>query len=211
LKPPLVLWLASFSPALPLAAAILGRRRPRGAVAWLLVWCAFMTVVSAVEVVSSRRGVNNHWLAYASLPVGVALLLWILSLWQRTQVAALTFRVAIPLLLLASLVLTVLEEDTASFSSVVQPMASLIALAALAWTLVSRAIGETEPLLQQDWLWICGGMAVYFGLLATLSPFARLVLHDEPVLVVRAYKVAGTVMILSAFAMARGVLCAPRT
>lgn len=178
---------------------------------WLLVWCAFMTVVSAVEVATSRRGINNHWLAYVSLPVGVALLLWMLSLWQRSQVAALTLRVAIPLLLLASLVLTRAEEDTTGFSNVVQPMASLIALAALAWTLVTRTAGETEPLLRQGWFWICGGLAIYFGLLATLSPFAGLVLHDDPALVVRAYKVAGFLMVLSAVAMAQGVLCNPRT
>jgi hypothetical protein len=210
-KAPLILYVALFSLAAPLAAFALARRRMRGAVAWTLAWCAVTTLLAVVELVAARRGLNNHWVVYVGTPICASLVLWTLSLWQRHPVARLTLRVAIPLLLIAALVLTRVAENTKTFSSLVEPLTSLLALAAAAWTLVSLAATETEPLLAQSWLWICGGMAVYFASLATVGPFSKLVLHDDQVLVVRAYEVQSVLNILAALAIAWGVWRAPRT
>jgi len=139
------------------------------------------------------------------------MVLWLLSLWQSSEVARLTFRLAIVPFLLVWCVLTIAFERTSYFSSVASPMANLVGLGAAAFTLLAGS-RRVEGLLHcRDWFWISGGMALYFGTSAALSPLSALLVEEAPQLVIRAYEVKSVLDVLAFLAIARGVTCPVET
>jgi hypothetical protein len=130
-----------------------------------------------------------------------------LSFWQTGDVARLTFRLAIVPFLLVWAVLTVTMEDMSSFSRIATPMASLVGLGTAAFTLVTRSMGADEAPHCRDWLWVSGGMALYFGTAAALAPLSALLIAGAPHLVLRAYELKSVLDVFAFLAIARGVTC----
>lgn len=206
--PPLFLAAIAAQTA-PLVAQAWLRSWPRGGRAWALAWCAFLLAMDLVGGWLGSNGRHNLWLYYIFTPVSVALMLWALSCWQLTELWRLTYRIAIVPLLLVWGTLTWAVEDTSTFSRAAEPMAKLVALAAGAATLVLRSYGGHGDLQRQDWFWISGGMSLYFGVSATISPVGAVLASARPDLFALAWNLKVALDIGAFLLIVRGVLCPP--
>ena len=190
----------------PLAGAAARRTFLRGPRAWIFAWCGLLVTANAIGVTLAVQHINNHWVVYVFVPLQGAVILWALSLWQTRQMARLTIRTAIPPFIVAWAVL-LLWEDMSNFSAVAEPVYSLLALGAALYTLLTRSSEATEPLVQQDWFWICAGLALHFGALATLTPLSAALVKTHPEVVTRAYDLRAVVNVLAFVAITIGILC----
>lgn len=192
---------------LPLVAAFVRRKgltRPR---VFVLIWVGLYGLMNILAVYLGTRGVNNHFLTPIFTPFQGVVILWALSLWQTRHVPKLTIRLAIPCFLIAWAAFTVTIEDVRNFSLAAEPVYSMLALGAALYTLVTRGGDATEPLTQQDWFWICAGLALHFGALAVVLPLAAGLVHADPPMVVRAYAVRAIVNVLAFICITIGFLC----
>lgn len=197
-----------FCSALPVLAALARHRQIQGARLIIVGWCLLLFGVDMLGWYIGRGlGLNNHFLSYIATPLQGATVLWALSLWQVKPVARLTLRLAIPPFLVSWIILTLLLEDTRNFSAVAEPVYSLLALGAALFTVLSRSSDEVSSLLEQDWFWICTGLALYFGALAVLTPLAAGFVNTNLELVSRAYVVRSIVTILAFVCISIGMLC----
>ncbi len=208
---PLLVDLGAASQLAPLAAAAFVRRRPAGARAWVLAWCALLAATDALSLALGARHTSNLLVINLATPVGGALVLWALSLMQRGDVARLTYRLGIVPFLAVWAVLTWAFDEAQRFSSVADPMAALVALAAAAYTLLSRSVGHDGPLTRADWFWISAGLCLYFGAASALMPLSALLVREAPDLLSRAYEVKSLLEIAAFLAIARGVTCPTAT
>lgn len=192
---------------LPLLAAVVRRReltRPR---VFVLIWIGLYVGINLVAIVLARRHINNHFLTAIITPFEGIAILWALSLWQTTQVARLTVRLAIPCFLVAWTIFTLTVENVQNFSVAAEPLYSMLALGVALYTLVSRGAGATEPLMRQDWFWICGGLAIHFAALAVVLPLAAGLLNSDPEVVIRAYYVRAVINVFAFVCITIGFLC----
>ncbi len=203
---PLLLYLGAASIAVPPLAVLLLRRRPSGAAAWILAWSALLTAEEAAAAWLASRGINNHWLDYTAMPADGALMLWALSLWQTKRAPRRAMRIAIPIYLVAWALFVAAFENTRTFSTAAEPLASVLGLAAAAYTLVARSLEEAEGLTRQDWFWTCGGLALYYGSASMLGPLATL-LGGNLSMLGRAYELKSVVDVVAFLAIARGITC----
>jgi len=192
--------------AAPLVAAGLSRRLTP-ARRWVLWWSAVQVAGNLAAMLTARQGLNNHWLSYLLPPIAAGIALRTLSQWQLSPVATLWFRLMIPLLAVTWIVIVILFENTQTFSLLAEPFAGLLVMGAAIYTLVSRAFGESSNVLQQDWLWIATGLALYSGAAIALPPTAHWLLATHPELVVKAYEVKAVLEIVAFLAIARGMTC----
>jgi hypothetical protein len=181
-------------------------RRGSGARRIVFAWAAFGSAMTLAQLLLAYRG-PNIWLSYLSTPTESCLALWALSAWQINPLARQTIRIAIPGSLAVYLVLVLLVENTRSFSGYALPLYGLLGLGAALYTLVSRATDETEALWRNDWFWIAGGMALYFGTVAVLMPTAGLLIASRQDLVASAWQLFGLIGIFANIAVAVGMLC----
>lgn len=173
----------------------------------MLWWSAFLAAANTVTVLLGMRNINNHWLNYLATPIAGALVLWGLSHWQKSSLAMLAMRLAVPLLGITWVAIVIRFENTKTFSLLAEPFAGLLILAAAIYTLTSRAFAETGNLFQQDWFWIAIGMAVYSGVAVALPPTSHWLLERHPELVIKAYEVRAAIEILALLLISRGMLC----
>jgi hypothetical protein len=210
-KIPLILDFAVFAQGLPVLAAMTRHRRITGARLVIVEWCLLLLFMDLIGGYFGRiRHMNNHFLTYIFTPLQGITIMWALSLWQVKPVARMTIRLAIPPFLAAWVLLSLFVEETDNFSPIGEPVYSLLALGAAVFTLLSRSGGETEPLPQQDWFWICIGLILYFGLLVVLTPLGAAFSTSNPMLVYHAYIVRAWVNIAAFTMISIGMLCPPR-
>jgi hypothetical protein len=204
---PWVLYAASLAQWLPvLAAARYGFKLPSPR-RWIVVWCIALWATDAAQLYFRGPGVNNLWIQYTGVPLHNAIMLWALSLWQRDPVWRLAFRVAIPLVLLALLVLIPAVQSAARFNQIAWPFQALVLLAGSLFTLVTLAIREPERVTANDWFWVTLGTSLFFALRVALPPFVELTLHTNRELARLAYVVSAWTDIVALFLIARGMLC----
>jgi hypothetical protein len=201
------MWAAFASEAAPLLAAGTRRSPLTPARRWVLAWTGLYVVMNTIGVIFAARHVNNHFLTYVFTPLQGATILWALSLWQTRQIATLTMRIAIPFFVIAWAVLTLTVEDYGNFSKAAEPVYSMLALAAVLYTLVARSGDAVEPLMHLDWFWICIGLALHFGSLAVLLPLAAGLLYKVENIVVKAYIVRSWLEVVAFLCIAYGFLC----
>lgn len=193
--------------ALPPLAGVLRHRETTSPRVWIMLWCILYLLANAVAEILVRHQLYNHPVTYFEVPAQGAVILWGLSLWQLTPTSRMTMRFLIPLLLVCWIPLVVLFEDIHAPSSVAEPVYCILALGAAAYTLVTRSLDETEPLLRQDWFWICVGMSIHFAAIAVLTPIARRYMETNVLLVTRAYQVRAVVNVLGFILITVGMLC----
>lgn len=204
---PWILHVAAASTAFPVLTGLVARQRLSTA-RWLVFsWAALAFLTTVAQRAIAYSGHSNLWLGYITLPGSCILALAALALWQTREVPRQVIRATIPVSLVAGAVVVLLVENTRSFSVIAAPMFALVGLGAALLTLVARASDESEPLLRQDWFWISGGMALYFGALAALMPMARLLIGAHEELVNRAWQLWGVSAIVANVAVAVGMLC----
>jgi hypothetical protein len=198
---------ATTAHAFPLFAAAMRRQLLVPVRRWVVAWSVLYLATNIFALILALQSVNNHWLNYIATPVAAGLALWTLSLWQTSQVAALSLRLLVPLLGITWVGMVVLVEDTLTFSLLAEPFAGLLVLSAAIYTLVSKVFQERGDLLRQDWLWVGLGLAVYSAAAIALPPAANWLIARHPELVVKAYEAKALFEIVALLAIARGVTC----
>jgi hypothetical protein len=131
--------------------------------------------------------------------------------WQRDDVAAITIWMTVPLALAVWLVALLRIEDVRSFSLLVDPMYSVLCLGVALFTLGRRGLIEEAPLVRQDWFWVCGGFALYYGKAAAWSPLAAALVASRPDIVRGALTLMAATDILAYLLLLMGILCRPPT
>lgn len=177
-----VMFVQAASQALPIVAAFAVRGRhqpvpyPR-----LVFWCGVLVVTDVLALVVAKAFGNNLWMVYVTLPVEVGLVLWLLSEWQPNELLRLTYLTAIPVMVTVVASLLVLTDPGRTFYRWVSPFLALLALAAALHTLVNRTLLSRGPLAQQDWFWICLGMALFWLGYVSVPVFADtfLATHED--------------------------------
>jgi hypothetical protein len=154
------------------------------------------------------RQINNMWVGYLFMPMTGAVALWALSHWHPPGTARLALRVAVPLFVTVSAVLTLRLEDPHTFSLVAAPFHGLVLLLAAIWTFIQLGMGETAPLLRRDWFWTVAGLMLYAGTTTAMEPAAWYLLSVERVdLLNLAVNAKAASDILAFVAITWGLLC----
>jgi hypothetical protein len=139
-------------------------------------------------------------------------LLWALAQWHPARAARLALKIAIPLVLVVSVVLTVMLEDASDFSLAVVPFHSIVMLLATVWTFVALSLRAESSIAREDWFWIIGGVMLYAATAAAMQPLAWYLIRERVDLLHAAFNVRAAVVILSFAAITWGMLLrgAPR-
>jgi len=192
----------------PLVAAAVRRPR-RGAMTWLVAWCALNVLEDAAMLGLALKGVHNLWVPYVFEPVLGAAALWGFSCWQESDVARLTMRLAI-VPFVAVVIVSLFFEDTMFFSRGVEPLTALVGLYAAASTLIAKSRVSTGDLLRQDWLWVSAGFALFFGIHSMLGPLSALLIGNMRLFTL-AHGLWSLLAILALLTIAWGVVCPTAT
>jgi len=206
---PWIVAAAVYVEGLPVLAGLARPSRVTPPRLFIILWCVVGLAGNLVARWLGTQGINTHFLTYAITPVRGALMLWALSLWQTRPTAKLTIRIMIPAFVIAWAVLTLTVEDITNFSAVAEPVYCLLAIGACVSTLIVRAQETTEPLLRQDWFWICAGFIIVLGMTAFLTPMAAALVREHPDVVIRAYMVRGYLNVIAFLVITMGMLCPP--
>lgn len=198
--------------ALPiLTAALRGRGLARAHLA-ILLWCGLELSLNVLAALIGSRGRNNLWLGYAGYPLLSTTLLWALAQWHPAGSARLALKIAIPLVLVVSVVLTLTLDDPRDFSLAVVPFHAIVMLLATVWTFVSLSLSAERSPAGEDWFWMIGGLMLYAATAAAMQPLAWYLIRERVDLLHAAFNVRAAVVILSFAAITWGMLLrgAPR-
>lgn len=201
-------YLAVAFELLPAIAALFARDRLTPARRWMVLWCVFLVVQDEVSFVLGLRHINNLWLGYVAAPVSGAIALWMLSLWQETRTSRLALRLAIPLFVAVSAILSVAVDDPTTFSFASAPFQYLVLLFAALWTFVRRSLDQREGLTSSGWFWILTGFMLYNGIsIAQQAVVWYLYDAGQTDLVAAVFSFKELVQIAAFTAIAGGMLC----
>lgn len=140
---------------------------------WMAIWSLVYFLSDLIQPFVARIAGSNLVFITIAQPLQDALLLWALSHWQKRPVMRLSFRIAIPFHVTATLGLAVLVGEVDSFKTFISTFRSLVILAAAAWTVVSGFAVEKERIWMRDWLWASLGVALYYGVYVVVEPASR--------------------------------------
>ena len=153
------------------------------------------------------QGTQNLWVGYVGGPIALLAALMALSYWHPNARVQIVFRVAIPVLLLLSIILVVLIEDTGTFSLITGPIENLVLVAASIVTLIACASRLDGSLLKQDWFWIGIGLALRYGSSASLDPIARILVGQDMSMLAMVYQINAGIDIVASLLIVGGMLC----
>lgn len=177
----------------------------------MTAWCLLLLGLDLLAWDLGAHGTRNLWIAYVLTPVSGALALWALSTWQTAELTRITMRLAIPLLLAASLALQLAVEHPTDFSRATQPMASLLCLIAAAYTLLALSLRANRGLTNQDWFWVSAGMALYFGVTGMIGPLSALLVAESPRLLLAAFEARAGLEVVAFLLISVGMTCPSET
>lgn len=205
---PVALHMAAASQLMPLAATLTRWGRPLPVPArWVVAWCALLVVTDIASLVVGLWRGENLWLQWVAVPLGSALVLWGLSGWQASEVFRLAYRLAIPALVLATLVALLVGDSGSMLDQVVAPFHALVLLAASLYTLVHRALRAEGSIAREPWFWIGLGLSLYFAASVAIGPFAQALLASNVEWVRQAYIAKAWTSVLAFVLISTGILC----
>jgi hypothetical protein len=174
----------------------------------MVVWCLLLVTNAVISLALALQKINNLWVGYLFMPLTGAVALWALSHWHAPGTARLALRLAIPLFVGVSGVLTLRVENAQTFSLLAAPFHGLVLLLAAIWTFIRLSLAETAPLLRHDWFWMLSGFMLYAGATAALEPVAWYLLSAERLdLLGLAINVKAASDLVAFAAITWGVLC----
>jgi hypothetical protein len=168
--------------------------------------------LNIVAVAIGSRGRNNLWLGYVGYPALSMAMLWALAQWHPAESARLALKVAIPLVLVVSVVLTLTLDDPREFSLAVVPFHAIVMLLATVWTFVSLSLVTDRSLAGEDWFWMIGGLMLYAAISSAMQPLSWYLIRERVDLLHAAFNVRAAAVLLSFAAITWGMLLrgAPR-
>lgn len=210
MRPTLLQYVALWIPALPVLAALAVPRRMTPGRWWVVAWALALTVEATIGYILASRNINNHWVGYVFAPVAGGLALWAISYWQPDRNARSALRFAVPLFAIVSVALIYALEDRSTFSIVSGPFHYLVQLFAALWTFVRLSMVSDEPILQQDWFWIMGGMILIAAVSTAVGPLAWYLLRPRVDLLHAMLNVRAGAYLAAFVAITWGMLCQTR-
>ena len=205
---PAGLFAAALAQALPLVAASMRWGRPVPAPArWVLGWCGLLVLTDVLSIAVAFGPGANLWLQYGAVPLGSALILWGLSHWQLNALPRLAYRLAIPVLVAATVVALLLLHPEPMFDQVVAPFHALVLLVASLHTLLDRALRTADSISREPWFWIGLGLSLYFAASVAIGPFAQALLASNVDWVRQAYVARAWTSVLAFALITTGILC----
>lgn len=134
-------------------------------------------------------------------------MLWVLILLQTDPFPRRVLRLALFVLVPATVVLTLVTEGPSTFGDKSGPILQLTLLAGCVYTLVSRSVSTNERLPSQDWFWITLGASLYFAVGVALGPVATALLPSNESLLVQVFIFKARADIVAFILMTIGMLC----
>ncbi|MBK8247956.1 MAG: hypothetical protein IPK85_11235 [Gemmatimonadetes bacterium] len=193
-----------------LAARALGSNAPPARV-WIGWWAlVFFAADIGQLVIADLIGSNLLFILLVS-PIEDACILWAYSFWQRRPVLRLSFRVAVPLLAVVSTGIAVYAGEAGDFQAVSGPFRLLIITAAIAFTLVTRAVSETGQIWQRDWMWISLGAILYYAAFVVVPPISKALMTQSVELAQLVYVVKAVVDMAAFLMIWKGMRCPVET
>lgn len=161
---------ATLSQLLPLSAVVPVWRTTTPARRWMAIWFLVFFISDLCQIaILLTRGPNLWFFAYIE-PVEDAVLLWTLSYWQPRPFMRIAVRAAIPFFIGTYIAIVIAAGESTTFGTFSGPFRSVTLMACTAYTLVANIGATPEKVWEQDWLWACLGILLYFGLLAATDP-----------------------------------------
>lgn len=180
--------------------------------AWIAVWCLIIVAWEIFAAMLGALGMNNLWTMYVGQPLVSSALLWALAQWHPDRSARLALKIAVPLVVLVSAVLSLTFDDPREFSLAVAPFHAIVTLLATVWTFVSLSLASESSIASEDWFWMIGGLMLYAATAAAMQPLAWYLIRERVDLLHAAFNVRAAVVILSFAGITWGMLLrgAPR-
>lgn len=159
--------------AIALASSFRVRRPMHPALRLLAVFLAVSILEDILGLWWAAYHGNNLWMEYFESPINALLIIWSFIFWQTSDTVRLALRITGILYCLVCLALVLTVERTDQFGTYSYPIQALLILGIAAYTLVARARATDEPLVRQDWFWICVGWAVAETFTLALYPLVN--------------------------------------
>jgi hypothetical protein len=205
---PAALYAQAASQLMPLAAALTRRARPMPVpVRWVLGWCGLLVVTDLLSLAVAYWRGENLWLQWVAVPAGSGLVLWSLSGWHTGELVRLAYRLAIAVLVVATLAALFVAHPAATLDQVVAPFHALVLLAASLYTVLHRALRSEGTVVGEHWFWIGMGLSLYFAASVAIGPFAQALLASNVEWVRQAYIARAWTSVLAFVLITIGVLC----
>jgi hypothetical protein len=202
-----IAYLATLMQAVPVLTAVLSRHGFAGPRRWIAAWC--LLGLAGDATLEMFNHINNLWVIYLVVPLMGAVALYAMAAWQNAELSRIAIWLMIPLSVAAWFLVLLSFEDWTSFSLVVEPMYDILCLGAALFTMGARGLREDTPLVRQDWFWLCGGLAVYYGAAAGSSPLLAAVVRSREDLAFRALTLVALLNIVAYVLLTIGFACRP--
>lgn len=208
----LVIGIAVAAQLLPVLAVFELPRPVPPARLWIAMWLGVFFVSDVSQsLISATTGNSNLWFFLVANPVEDAALLIAYSYWQLKPVMRLSFRIAVPLLALATLAIAIGFEEVDKFKTTSSPFRLLLLTSAVAYTLVVRAANETERIWDRDWMWTSLGALLYTAAYVVVDPVSAALYPERPDLARLVYVVKAVVDTLAYVMVWKGMRCPIQT
>jgi hypothetical protein len=202
-----VLYAAIVAQGLPFLAALPRWRANPAPRQWTAFWGLTLVASDMISgAVTKFRG-NNVLVLYLYIPPTLALILWVLSLWQEQRLWRTVYRIATALGLTLLPLLLLAPRPGGLIDDLGIPTLRLIGLAVALHLLVSRSARAVEPVAEKDWFWISLGVAIYFAGSVALQPFVAYARKSQPELLLPGYLIKAAVDIVAFLLITVGMLC----
>ena len=175
---------------------------------WIAIWSLVFFISDIGQIFVAQATGDNLWFFAVMNPIEDAALLMAYSYWQRSPVMRLTFRMAMPLLVAATLAIALSLDEINNFKSVSSPFRLLFLTIAVAYTLVSRATAETGSIWRRDWLWTSFGVILYTAAYVVVDPVSAALYPTRPDLARFVYVVKAGLDTVAYLLVWKGMRCA---
>lgn len=196
---------AQLLPALAVGALQRPVPRPRY---WIAIWALIFYVSDLSQlIISEFTREQNLWFMLIANPIEDAALLMAFSYWQLRPVLRLTFRLAIPLLAIATLAIALAFDEVNTFKANSSPFRLLLISAAVAYTLVARTAIEQQRIWDRDWMWTSLGVLLYYTANVVVDPVSAMIYPQSASLAVLVYVVKAGFDFLAYVMVWKGMRC----
>lgn len=171
---------------------------------WALVFFASDLIQLAITVLGRE---SNLWFFLIANPIEDAAILMAYSYWQLRPVMRTTFRIAIPLIALATLAIALGFGEVNTFKVASSPFRLLLIASAVSYTLVARTAVENERIWTRDWLWTSLGVILYYAAYVVVDPVSKALYPEHAELARQVYVIKAVVDVFAYLLVWKGMRC----
>jgi hypothetical protein len=179
---------------------------------WVAVWALVFFASDLMQLAISVLGrESNLWFFLIANPIEDGAILMAYSYWQVRPVMRSTFRVAIPLLAVATIAIAFSFGEVNTFKVASSPFRLLLIASAVSYTLVARTAVENERIWTRDWLWTSLGVILYYAAYVVVDPVSKALYPEHADLARQVYVIKAAVDVLAYLLVWKGMRCPVET